>query len=102
MKVLLSFCIFFARTLAAPLDNVSLGDNMASTPGIFLVYLCNLLFKIKFDLKYFFGSGEGNEKSKNNSNDWWQLEYLTPNKLDSLIQVVNNLNDVFGNQKYIF
>ena len=69
---------------------------------LILVYLCNLLFKIKFDHKDFFGSGEGNEKSKNNSNDWWQLEYLTRAKLDSLIKVVNNLNDVFGNQKYFF
>ena len=36
------------------------------------------------------------------SKDWWQVESgLTPNKLDTLIDVVNKINDVFGNYKYI-
>ena len=52
MKVLL--CIFFARTLAAPLDNVTLGDNMASTPGIifdFSVFILKELSDVIYYLR---------------------------------------------------
>ena len=44
------------------------------------------------------------EKAEANSGpaDWWKVESgLTPNKLDTLIDVVNKINDVFGNYKYI-
>ena len=42
------------------------------------------------------------EKPEANSGpaDWWKVESgLTPNKLDTLIDVVNKINDVFGNYK---
>ena len=58
---------------------------------------------LEVDESDFFGSNEGTDgetPEKPEAKDWWQVESgLTPNKLDTLIDVVNKINDVFGNYR---